>query len=212
MADGSYSQHGEDRGLVALLSRIGVRGTYVDVGCNHPVRLSNTYLLYTLGWRGICIDPLPRYEPLYRKWRPGDSFVSAAVSDAQGQLTLYEFEADVLSTLDPALAILYEKSGHKVLRHLSVPVRPLGEILEESGLVPPVALLCVDTEGFEARVLRSLDLDRWEPAVVCIEAVTAAGTSDDEAADVLLRAGYSLVSGTGLNHIYVSTKYMGEVG
>ena len=31
-------------------------GFYVDVGCNHPIKFNNTYLLYKRGWSGINID------------------------------------------------------------------------------------------------------------------------------------------------------------
>ena len=32
------------------------KGIYIDVGCNHPIKYNNTYLLYKKGWRGINID------------------------------------------------------------------------------------------------------------------------------------------------------------
>ena len=31
-------------------------GFYVDVGCFHPKKHSNTYFLYKRGWRGVNID------------------------------------------------------------------------------------------------------------------------------------------------------------
>src|SRR5688500_13277048 len=44
MLRGSFSQHGEDR---VILDYFGGRvGTYVDVGANYPIKISNTYLLY----------------------------------------------------------------------------------------------------------------------------------------------------------------------
>ena len=47
-------------------------GFYVDIGCHHPFRFSNSYLFYKLGWRGICVDPLPGTKALFNKWRPED--------------------------------------------------------------------------------------------------------------------------------------------
>ena len=32
------------------------KGVYIDVGCYHPIRLSNTKFLYEKGWKGINID------------------------------------------------------------------------------------------------------------------------------------------------------------
>ena len=31
-------------------------GFYVDVGCQHPIKNNNTYLLYKKGWSGVNID------------------------------------------------------------------------------------------------------------------------------------------------------------
>ena len=31
-------------------------GTFIDLGCNHPIKFNNTYLLYKRGWRGVNID------------------------------------------------------------------------------------------------------------------------------------------------------------
>ena len=32
------------------------KGFYVDVGCQHPIKNNNTYLLHQKGWKGINID------------------------------------------------------------------------------------------------------------------------------------------------------------
>ena len=32
------------------------KGIYIDVGCNHPIKYNNTYLLHKRGWTGINID------------------------------------------------------------------------------------------------------------------------------------------------------------
>ena len=47
----SYSQEGED---IILRNLFGNRkdGFYVDVGAHHPMRFSNTYFFYKLGWNG----------------------------------------------------------------------------------------------------------------------------------------------------------------
>lgn len=70
LKSGSFAQHGEDVEIMRLLKQENSTGAYVDVGCNHPFRISNTYLLYLNCWRGLCVDPLPRFTVLYKKWRP----------------------------------------------------------------------------------------------------------------------------------------------
>ena len=50
-----YSQFGEDTILRELLGKKR-GGVYVDVGCYHPRKFSNTYLLHRRGWSGVNID------------------------------------------------------------------------------------------------------------------------------------------------------------
>ena len=49
----SFSQEGEDKILSQMLPK---KGTYLDIGCSHPIKGSNTFLLYLFGWSGTCID------------------------------------------------------------------------------------------------------------------------------------------------------------
>lgn len=200
---GSFAQHGEDLQLITLLRSLGARGPYVDVGANHPFRLSNTYLLYRSGWRGVCVDPLPRFKPLYQRWRPEDRFVCTAVGETAGQIDLHQFEWDPLSTLDESLAEQYIRSGFKRLQRLPVSVRTIDEVLDESGITGPLSLLSIDIEGHEVPALKSMNLDKWQPAVICIEAVTLGGARNEKALTYLQARGYKVHGDLGLNVVFV---------
>lgn len=52
----SHSQSGQDR-FVDLILHGKRDGRFLDIGCNHPIELSNTYAFETeLGWKGLLID------------------------------------------------------------------------------------------------------------------------------------------------------------
>ena len=51
----SYSISSVDLIIDRMFSNIK-KGTFIDIGCNHPIKFNNTYLLYKRGWRGINID------------------------------------------------------------------------------------------------------------------------------------------------------------
>ena len=89
----SFAFTGEDRIIEGILKPIINRpGTYVDVGCNHPKFLSNTYGLYRKGWRGICIDANRTLIKKYALLRPRDIAVTALISDQEKEVTFYEIE------------------------------------------------------------------------------------------------------------------------
>ena len=49
------SQFGEDKFILNLFLD-DYKGKYIDLGCYHPTRHSNTNILYQNGWTGINID------------------------------------------------------------------------------------------------------------------------------------------------------------
>jgi hypothetical protein len=54
----SYSQYGEDIYVAELLCGIKQGSCiYIDVGANQPSQISNTYLFYRKGFRGILMEP-----------------------------------------------------------------------------------------------------------------------------------------------------------
>lgn len=202
MKSGSFSQHGEDVKLLALLRDANAKGAYLDVGCNHPYRLSNSYLLYLNGWRGLCVDPLPRFERAFKRWRPEDVFHCAAVGDVEGELPLFEFESDVLSTLDANLAETYKKQGFRLRRKSAVHVRSIDSLLESSQFSPPLSLLSLDIEGHELPALRSINLAYWRPLFICMEALTADGHRNEAAIEYLSANGYHPEVDMGLNIVF----------
>ena len=80
----SFAQEGEDRVLFSLLFKLHGgkhidNGFYVDVGAHHPYYLSNTYIFYRQGWRGLNIDAMPGSMALFEKNRPRDINLESGV-------------------------------------------------------------------------------------------------------------------------------------
>lgn len=202
MLSQSFSQHGEDVKLLSLLREAHATGPYLDIGCNHPFRLSNTYLLYLNGWRGLCVDPLPRFKDGFKRFRPDDIFQCVAVGEDEGELPLFEFESDVLTTLDSELAEAYMARGHRLHKQSEIKVRTIDSVLESRQLVPPLSFLSLDIEGHELSALRSINLDYWRPEFICMEVLTADGRRNEAAIEYLADNGYRLDSDLGLNIVF----------
>ena len=83
----SYAQDGEDRFLVNTVFAGRAAGMYLDIGASHPSRISNTWLLYKLGWSGVTVEPIERLSKLHRAWRPRDTQVQALIGEADGSMT-----------------------------------------------------------------------------------------------------------------------------
>lgn len=163
----SYSQSGEDL-VLDFLTGYAPTGFYVDVGCNHPIRLSNSYRFYRKGWAGICIDANPKFARAFRSQRPRDQFIQACVSDREEQVTFHIFASDTLSSISGNR--LYDNGDHYALDEVqALTTQPLGSILDAAGAPTDFEFLSIDVEGHDEPALRSIDLVRYRPRVILIE-------------------------------------------
>ena len=160
----SYAQAGEDLIAIELLS--DKQSTeplfYVDVGANHPSRLSNTYLLYRLGAKGITIEPNEDLCGLHRSIRPRDVQVSVGCGDQTGLKEFHYATAPVLSSFVP-------RSVERPLRTAYQSVFTLDKICYDLK-VTAIDFLSIDTEGFDINVISGATASLGFTKVVCVEA------------------------------------------
>ena len=95
----SYSQFGED---IVVQNYFGdFIGTYVDVGCFHPIKYSNTALLHKKGWKGINIDLNPTSIDFFNSCRKGDQNILACLSDKKEKVTIFYLLSLFLYQINP---------------------------------------------------------------------------------------------------------------
>ncbi len=202
----SYAQHGEDMVIQTLFEHHDP-GFYVDVGCFHPKKYSNTYGLYRMGWHGINIDTSPRKLALFGHLRPRDENLLAAVSDREGEVVLYSFgQESALDTVDAETARRWRERFGRQWTTRRIPARPLQGLLEESASFGGVIdLLSVDVEGHELAVLRGLDFARNPPELIVIEvhAGNLEGILASPVTAYLRERGYRMVSWTLLSVFFL---------
>ena len=84
----SFSQNYEDIILKRIFNNFS-DGVFVDVGAYHPFYNSNTYLLYSLGWRGINIDMDIDNMFQFSKLRNKDINITVPISDTDKEIETY---------------------------------------------------------------------------------------------------------------------------
>jgi FkbM family methyltransferase len=165
----SFSFTGEDRIIEGIIKPlITEEGFYVDVGCNHPVFLSNTYLFYRRGWKGICVDPNQDLIDTFALFRPRDVAVCALVSDSVQERDFYLLQNNVLSTTETFALEEYQKEGLQIKKTRVVP-RTLTQILDEHNAPPLIDFLSIDAEEHDFNVLKSLDFQKYTPKLIVLE-------------------------------------------
>jgi FkbM family methyltransferase len=150
-------------------------GVFLDVGAADARKGSNTYFLEVeLGWSGIAVDALIDYRASYGAYRPRTQFFAFFVSDASDRAARIFVDRDRTesSSVDRAFTEAYSPEGNIEAR--VVPTVALNDLLPRAG-IQTIDFLSMDIELAEPDALAGFDLDRFTPALVCIERHRALG-------------------------------------
>ena len=164
---GSYSQDGEDQILQEIFKDFN-SGVYIDVGCYHPIEISNTALLYNKGWNGINIDISEYTIKLFNFIKPDDINLNLAVSNVNDTVDI--FYQKKLSKISTISKVQSDKvfQGKTITKKITS--KTLTKILDESIYKNKlIHFLNIDAEGHDFEVLQSLDFERYSPKVICVE-------------------------------------------
>lgn len=171
--------HDLDRKLAPYLDF--KNGIFVEAGANDGLAVSNTYYLERFrGWRGLLVEPIPVLFEQARRRRKASTVMNAALVpfDREGQEVeliygnLMSMVVGAMGSNDADAAHIARAATHDPASgsyRVSVRGRALSSLIDEAKL-GPVDFLSLDVEGFEAPVLRGLDLARHRPRFILVEA------------------------------------------
>ena len=200
-----FSQSGEDRFIQTYLPEY--KGTYLDIGAGQPVRGSNTYFFYKLGWRGYLIDPLLFNYKLNRIFRRQDIRILGAITEYKSERVFFELYPYEYSTLVHDRAQFYSKKSKVWINGIyNIDTFPLNSLTLEMNPLDPT-FMSVDVEGFDFEVLKSNDWRRILPRVICVEAPNPV-ISPTEISIYLSNLGYEFTALIGISNIFVHKSYL----
>ena len=163
------SQFNEEN-LIFNLFDNKTNGTYVDIGCFHPTKYSNTRKMYNHGWRGLNIDLNPLTIELFNYKRPKDKNLCVALSNKVKKTQLYfHHELSSQNTLSKShVSWMRGNFGIKELKKKIVKTTTLKNVLKKSK-IKKIDFLNIDIEGSEYEVISSINLKQLQIKVICIE-------------------------------------------
>ena len=162
-----YSFGGIDN-LIQQIFKSQKKGIYIDIGCGHPIKNNNTYLLNKKGWSGINIDLDNDNIELFKIYRPNDLNICAAISDEIKETDLFFYHSrSALNTIDKKTAN-YQKA--KVTSVNKIKTTTLNNVLDESIYNSSnIDFLSIDVEGSELSVLKNFNFHKFKPKVIVVE-------------------------------------------
>ena len=199
-----YSQFGEDAVLRELISKKHQKGTYLDIGCYHPRKHSNTYLLYKMGWSGMLVDVEKAKLIACKIIRPRDKTLLCAVSNDKGFAPVFAPKKYSVLTSLVKINDEFKQIG-------TIEQKTISEIIENnlSGNCPTVLSIDIELKDYDA--IKSIDFKRHSPKFILIEC-----SDDDFNIDqvlqtkihrLLIENKYNLISWTLNTGIYKINKF-----
>lgn len=206
----SYSQSGEDLIIEYLFQVLGIQEvSYLDIGAHHPTYLSNTYLFYRKGGRGVCVEPDPALYAEFPKKRPRDRHLNCGVAPQAGEADFFVMSASTLNTFSRDEAERYESYGNqRIIKTLHMPLKTANEIIEQNFTKCP-NLVSLDVEGLDYAILKSMDFAKYRPEVFCLETLSYTENKTErkltEIIELMHANGYLTYADTYINTIFVES-------
>ncbi len=166
----SHSISGVDLIVDRIFSEVN-KGIYIDIGCNHPIKYNNTYLLHQRGWEGINIDLDKKSIDEFNKFRPNDHNVKSLVSsNNEDTKKIYYFhERSAINTVEKEIfehgdtkeediEIKYEKT------------QTINNIIERSIYKDKeINFMSIDIENHEYEALKNFDFRKYNLDIIVTE-------------------------------------------
>jgi FkbM family methyltransferase len=158
----TYSQHEEDVFILATLKKYNLTDSiYVDIGANHPTDISNSYLLYRNGMRGVVIEPNPELIALFAKFRKRDIALMIGCSNEPALLKFNISKTPVVSSF------LTERDAD-FYKSVYIPVLPVDTALHNIDF-EYINFLSIDVEGLNVQVLQGAIEIIKKTLLICLE-------------------------------------------
>ena len=183
----SFSQFGEDLFIAEFFAN-QKEGKYVDLGAFHPMRLSNTYLLFKKGWSGTNIDLNPITIDLFNLARKNDDNICCLMAGKENLLKDVYFEDWSAANSITSNKNLSERKQMKTKTF-------------ESLIYKNFDFLNIDLEGHDYEILQTIDFKKFNPKLICIEILE--NCSDKENIfDFLKQFNYSFIKNLGPSYFF----------
>lgn len=213
-ANRSWAQSGEDRIADFVLGQLGIRRPlYLDLGAHHATWLSNTYLFYRQGARGVLVEANPALCRQIERRRPKDVCLNLAVAPEDGTVSLHVMDAATLSTTSAEEAEAYGRQGHDVVTSVEVPaLSPASLLTRHLDRTPD--LVSLDVEGIDLDIINSWPFRDHRPPVWIVETLEYTRDHSERkmtgVIEAMVSRGYEVYGDTHINTIFVDRSAYGS--
>jgi FkbM family methyltransferase len=147
--------------------------TYIEVGANHPVCTSSTYLISkTFNVNGFLVEPNPKLAEQLRKYRTNDNVIEAAVvTSEEKEVDFFICSDNEISSIDKKFVDAWagiSRNYPGVQEKIKVKTARINEILSYTK-DKKIVILSIDVEGMDLQILKDIDFSTHRPYIIVVE-------------------------------------------
>ena len=207
----SFGEPATLAGIISAFDRPGKDFFFVQVGAydgreSDPIR----DFVRERHWRGILVEPQPdAFARLKKNYAgcPGLFFENVAISTTSGDLPFYRLKDEHAHLFHAGHELLSSLDPDHVLKHLTVPMDAATALectsvpcitftqLLERHNAGSIDLLQIDAEGYDFKIISSIDFSKTRPSVIRFEHMHLTGAEKLQCLEMLVSHGYKLVVG-----------------
>ena len=201
-----FSQSGQDKIVNEVFFKNTTCGFFLEIGAYDGITGSNCLFFEKfMNWDGIAVEASEMQFLKLEKNRNCDT-VKAVISSrveevefveiTQGLTQMSGISSEIYST---SLAFI-EKDERTQIKKQKVITSTIENILQKRTIID---FMSIDIEGHEMRVLNSIDFEKYEFRVICVENATPEKQSFNE---FFLERGFYFFDRVGADEIYFNSK------
>ena len=206
----SYSQCGEDLIVDFIFNAIKIsKPSYLDIGAHHPTYMNNTFLFYSKGSFGVCVEPDLSLFNNIKKIRKRDICLNVGIgADEKETAKFYILSSKSLNTFSLEDTNKHLADGRQKIESIvDMPLVNINKLISDYFLECP-NFISIDVEGLDYKIIKSFDFFRYRPEVFCIETLTYTTNNTerkiDEIISYMIDQDYLLYADTYINTIFVN--------
>jgi len=197
-----YSQYFQDVIAYFFLKR-KTDGFYIDIGAHDGVTISNTYFFEQIGWKGICVEPLPEIFVKLQKNRKCE-LINTAIADKCNNNAIFNkvLGPDMLSGLDSNMTITQKeriKNEKGAVEHINVKTITFDMLMQNYQNNFYIDFLSLDVEGAEMSILKTINFEKYSFGIITIEN----NEPDNILVEYMQKQGYCVYCKTGCDIMFI---------
>ena len=145
------------------------KGIFIDVGCNHPIKYNNTYLLYKKGWSGINIDLDKESIKQFNELRTRDDNIQTLVTsfDNEEKDLYFYHNRSAINTISKELVESRNNNFNEIKKMKG---KSLNSIIEDSKFKDSkIDLMTIDIENYEFEALKNFNFNKYNIDIIVTE-------------------------------------------